>query len=84
MTFEIECRFLIRIEGDDWGFSMKFEHDPSKFWIRIEGDRVDIERSRNTFKHKQLHKKCTVYGGHGWNIFSIVDFLSSVHARSGQ
>ena len=60
----------------DLGFSMKFQHDPCKFWIRIEGDRVDIERSRNTFKHKQLHKKCTVHGRHDWNIFSIVDFLS--------
>ena len=57
-------------------FSVKFEHDPSKFWTRIEGDIGDIERSRNTIKHKQLHKKCTVYAVHGWNIFSVVDFLS--------
>ena len=26
------------------------------FWIRIEGDGDDIERSRNTHKHKQLYK----------------------------
>ena len=57
----------------DWGFSMKFELDPSKFWIRIEGDGDDIERSRNTYKQKKLHKKCMVHGRRGWNIFSIVD-----------
>ena len=43
---------------------------------RIEGDGDDIERSRNTNKHKKLHKKHRVFGRHGWNIFSIVDFLS--------
>ena len=43
---------------------MKFELDRGKFWIRIEGDGDDIERSRNTYKHKKLHKKCTVHGGH--------------------
>ena len=35
-----------------------------------------ILRGRETYKHKKLHKKCTVHGRHGWNIFSIVGFLS--------
>ena len=73
MTFEIECGFLAQIECDGLGYEMKFELDPNQFWIRIEGDGDDIERQRNTYKHKKLHKK--VYGGHGWNLFGIVDFL---------
>ena len=39
---------------------MKFKLDPGKFWIRIECDGDDIERSINTYKHKKLHKKCRV------------------------
>ena len=46
MAFEIECRFLIRIEGDRFG--VLNELDLGKFWIRVEGDGDDIERWRNT------------------------------------
>ena len=65
----------------DWGFSMRFEHDPSKFWIGIEGNRDDIERLRSTYKYNKFHKKCTVYGWESWNIFSIVDFLSYIDLK---